>query len=182
MKARKVTGLDADGTLADNARRIVAVRLGELTSFADAARNPDAVTELHDMRIAAKRLRYILELTTPVFGSAAKSGAKQAKMLQDLLGEIHDCDEAVPLIEGHVDRLRGEDVAAVRRAGGDAADDLEPGAAASAPNRRAYRGLAALETFMRARRAVLYQRFAREWGRLERERFADTLLAGLRPD
>ena len=177
MKARKVKGLDPAGTLADNARRIVEVRLRELTSFAGAARNPDAVTELHDMRIAAKRLRYILELTTPVFGTAARDAAKQAKMLQDLLGEIHDCDEAVPMVEQHVSRMRAEDVAAVRRADG---DDLDPAAAAAAPNRRNYRGLAALDTYMRARRAVLYQRFVREWGRLERERFAESLLAGIR--
>jgi CHAD domain-containing protein len=176
LKARKVKGLDPNRRLDDNARRIIDVRLTELTSFAAAARNPEAVRELHDMRIAAKRLRYILELTTPVFGAAARRGAKEAKLLQDLLGEIHDCDEAVPMVAAHAERLHAEDVAAVRRHGD---GDLRPAAAANAPHRRHYRGLATLETYLRARRAVLYERFVREWSRLEREEFADGLRAGL---
>jgi CHAD domain-containing protein len=60
MKARNVKGLEPQGTLADNAERIVRVRLDELQSFIPEALDPDEVTALHDMRIAAKRLRYIL--------------------------------------------------------------------------------------------------------------------------
>ena len=62
MKARKVKGLEPTATLADNAERIVHVRLDELCSFVPQALDPAEVTALHDMRIAAKRLRYILEL------------------------------------------------------------------------------------------------------------------------
>ena len=40
MKARKVKGLDPDGTLAENAERIVAVRLEELRSFSPARARP----------------------------------------------------------------------------------------------------------------------------------------------
>ena len=65
MKARRVAGLDPEGTLADNAERIVLVRLDELCSFMPRAADPDEVVALHDMRIAAKRLRYILEVCGP---------------------------------------------------------------------------------------------------------------------
>ena len=118
MKARKVKGLDPDGPLADNARRIVEVRLGELRSFAPRALESGDAETLHDMRIAAKRLRYVLELSEPAFGTAAADGAKAAKKLQDLLGEIHDCDEMLPRVRAHADALRARDAAAVAREGG----------------------------------------------------------------
>lgn len=97
MKARKVKGLDPGGSLEENARRIVATRVSELRSF-DPRGDPQ---ELHDMRIAAKRLRYVLELTAPVLGPAAKRGVTHAKSIQTLLGEVHDCDELLALIGDH---------------------------------------------------------------------------------
>ena len=179
MKARKVKGLDCDGPLAENALRIVAVRLDELHSFAEAAHDPAAVKPLHDMRIAAKRLRYVLEATTPALGPAAADGAKHAKKLQDVLGEIHDCDEFAPRVEAHVAKLRAEDVNAVRAAGG-RSKDLDPAAARTAPNRGRYRGLEALHTFILARRDVLYSAFLREWERVEDDALGPGLLERLR--
>jgi CHAD domain-containing protein len=182
MKARKVKGLDPDGELVDNARRIVAVRLAELTSFADSAFEPDAVEALHDMRIAAKRVRYVLELMAPVLGKEAERGAKQARKLQDLLGEIHDCDVMVPRVERHIERLRTEDAAAVRDHAGSGAEDLDPAAAKIAPNRRLYRGLESLDAYLRARRDVLYAHFVREWAKLERAHFAEKLAGAVGAD
>jgi len=101
VKARKVKGLDPDGTLAENAERIVAVRLSELRSFTPAALDPADVTALHDMRIAAKRLRYVLELTKPALGEHAGKGARAMKRLQDVLGDIHDCDVMLPRMREH---------------------------------------------------------------------------------
>ena len=101
MKARRVKGLDPDGTLADNAERILAVRLKELHSFSPAVLDPAEVEALHDMRIAAKRLRYVLEMTRPALGPEAAKQARTAKRLQDLLGQIHDCDEMLPRVREH---------------------------------------------------------------------------------
>src|SRR3982074_1500598 len=101
MKARKVKKLDPEMPLADAAERILRVRLDELYSFAPPALDPSEERALHDMRIAAKRLRYLLELTAPYFGAYAVTGAKRAKQLQDLLGEIHDCDVMLPLVRAH---------------------------------------------------------------------------------
>ncbi len=181
MRARRVKKLDPEGVLADNARRIVAVRLKELRSFAPRALDPAQVTALHDMRIAAKRLRYVLEITEPALGPSARQGAKTAKRLQDLLGEIHDCDVMLPRVHGHTDRLRAEDAAWVRQAAGDRAKDLTPSAARNAPNRARYRGLEALGAYLAARRAVLFERFLREWDALEAGGFAAQLTAGLSP-
>ncbi len=175
MKARKVKGLKLDGPLAENALRIIDVRLAELHSFAGAARDPRRTKELHDMRIAAKRLRYVLEATAPALGPAAVQGAKDAKKLQDVLGEIHDCDEFAPRVEAHIAKLRAEDASVVRAAAGPRSKDLDPGAARDAPNRLRYRGLETLRTFIVARRDVLHSAFLREWERVE----ADGLGAGL---
>ena len=165
MKARKVSGLDPDGPLRENAERIIAVRAAEVSSFSPAVLDPHNVEDLHDMRIAAKRLRYVLELTAPVFGDSAVKAAKRAKKLQDLLGEIHDCDVTIPRVERHIAGLRLEDAAAVRATASSRAADLAPEAARDAPHRLRYRGLETLVAYLRARRDVLYARFIREWER-----------------
>ena len=171
MKARRVKHLDPSGALADNAERLVRVRLDELCGFAPAVLDPAAVTELHDMRIAAKRLRYVLEvMSEPCFGPYAKTAGKRAKELQDLLGEIHDCDVQLPRVEALVAQLRDADADELRLRAGDA-PDLDPSLAAKLPHADAWRGLLALEAYLRARRNLLYDRFRSFWRDLEREGF-----------
>jgi len=181
MKARKVKGLDPDGDFASNARRIVEVRLSELERLAGLALKSGESRALHDMRIAAKRLRYVLEMASPALGDAAEGGARTAKRLQSLLGEIHDCDESVPRVAAHVERLRAQDVQALRAAAGAAAEDLPPAAALEAPNRERYAGLDGLTAYLVARRAVLLDRLRREWPALEMRGFAVELLNELSP-
>ncbi len=100
MKARTVEGLDPSGPLRPNAARIVRMRLDELRGFADEALAPDAGTAQHDMRIAAKRLRYVLEIVGPCIGEEAKAARDAAKRLQSVLGDLHDCDLMLPKVEG----------------------------------------------------------------------------------
>lgn len=100
MKARTVEGLDPGGPLRGNASRIVQTRLDELRGFADDALAPDAGAAQHDMRIAAKRLRYVLEVVGPCIGEEAKAARDAAKQLQSVLGELHDCDLMLPKVEG----------------------------------------------------------------------------------
>jgi CHAD domain-containing protein len=106
MKARRVEGLDPVAPLRPNAARIVRIRLDELHSFADAALAPSASVAQHDMRIAAKRLRYVLEITETCFGPEAEAARRAAKELQGVLGEIHDCDVMQPRVWG-IESLRG---------------------------------------------------------------------------
>lgn len=100
MKARRVKGLDPEAPLRANATPIVRTRLRELRSIAERALDPGAVAAQHDMRIAAKRLRYVLEITETCFGEEAKVAGAAAKELQSMLGEIHDCDVALPGAKG----------------------------------------------------------------------------------
>jgi CHAD domain-containing protein len=100
MKARAVEGLEPGKPLRGNAERIVRVRLNELRSIAESALDSGAAEAHHDMRIAAKRLRYVLEVVGPCFGPEAKVARRAAKELQGVLGEIHDCDVMLPRAEG----------------------------------------------------------------------------------
>jgi CHAD domain-containing protein len=104
VKAKKVKGLDPLASLRDNAARIVVTRLGEMRSFALAALTPDASPAQHDMRIAAKRLRYVLETVGTCFGEAAEAGRQAARELQTVLGDVHDCDVRLGLIGRHLER------------------------------------------------------------------------------
>jgi hypothetical protein len=162
MKARRVKKLDPGGGLAENAARLVLVRVEELRSFAPKALDSDRSEVQHDMRIAAKRLRYVLEATGFCFGRPASTARRRAKELQDLLGEIHDADEMLPRIERHRALLQMEDAHSVRARAGSAAD-LDPKLVARAPHRTAYRGLDVLEVYMRARRTLLFERFTDLW-------------------
>jgi CHAD domain-containing protein len=148
VKARKVK-VDPDARLDESLRAILAVRLDELTSF-----EPGDPKQLHDLRIAAKRVRYLLEAAEPIFGEPAARGVKTMKQFQDLLGDIHDCDELLPLIDRHMENLRREDAAA--------AADGRP-----LPNRRKYRGLEALRAHTFAERQRLHARFMRKWAKAE---------------
>lgn len=166
MKARRVKKLDPAGTLTENAARIVLVRIDELRGLATGALEPDASATQHDMRIAAKRLRYVLEATGFCFGRHAGTARSRARDLQDLLGEIHDCDVMLPRVIDHRRSLRRADADVVRaRAGHD--PDLDPKLAARAPHRTSYRGLDVLEVFLRARRSLLFDRFTELWAETE---------------
>ncbi len=92
MKARKIEGSNPSGPLEPNVARIVSVRLNELSGFADQALAPDAREAQHNMRIAAKRLRYVLEIFAPCLGEEAEAVRTAAKRLQAVLGDLHDCD------------------------------------------------------------------------------------------
>jgi CHAD domain-containing protein len=166
MKARKVKGLDPTGPLGDNAERIIRTRLDELCGFMPKASNPREVRALHDMRIAAKRLRYILEITAPCFGDYADTAIKHTKALQDLLGEIHDCDVQLPEVDAFLHELMEQDAEVA---------GPSPKGLARAPNRRAYAGLVALQVHLRARRRALFDQFLELWRDYERKGFAARL-------
>lgn len=92
MRAQRIAGLEGEMPLSEAARRIVAVRTAELYAFVPEALGEHAVSAMHDMRIAAKRLRYLLEMVGFCFGDVGEEARLRSRELQDVLGEIHDCD------------------------------------------------------------------------------------------
>lgn len=104
MKAHRVRGLDPEAPFGANAAVILRIRLEELLSLGEASLDPDAEQAQHDTRIAAKRLRYVLELTEGCFGDDAVAARRAARELQGVLGDIHDCDVMLPRV-GHIESL-----------------------------------------------------------------------------
>jgi len=174
VKARHVKGLDPAGSFHANAARIVRTRLAELYAFDPAIRDPANITELHDMRIASKRLRYVLEIVGFAFGEQGARLEAETKWLQEVLGEIHDCDVLVPEVDAHVETLRAADRAFLVARGG-AAEAL-----AGLPNRTRYRGLEGLGAFTGARRELLYATFLERWDTLQATGFRERVLEALR--
>lgn len=165
MRARPVKKLDPSRPLGENAARIIRVRLDELRSFAPRALAGRPKAQ-HDMRIAAKRVRYVLEVTGFAFGRPADTARRRARDLQDILGEIHDCDVMLPRVRRHLEVLQRADADRVRARAG-AAPDVDPRLAAMAPHRTSYRGLDVLAVYLEARRRLLNDRFVDLWTREE---------------
>lgn len=97
-KARTITGLDCQETTGANARIIAMIRLEEMYRWAQYADHPYDVQGLHNLRIAAKRVRYTLEVFEDALPEACKSIVDELAQLQDELGAIHDSDVMVALL------------------------------------------------------------------------------------
>ena len=104
-RASRVHGIHPARSLRENAAKIVEVRLGELLSWRSALHDPELVAELHNMRIAAKRLRYAIE-TFQVCFPDIKAVAKDLSDIQEDLGDIHDLDVLTDVLRA---RLRALD-------------------------------------------------------------------------
>jgi CHAD domain-containing protein len=149
-----------DGTLRESAP-VLLIRLNEMMEWASSIHDPACVAELHSMRIAAKRLRYTLEIFAPTLGPDAPKLLKIAEDIQEQIGLIHDCDVLLPLLhqtlEKEMDRERKK---AMKKGGG-----LPPFLAAE--------GLVALMARKRAERQQRYRDFLAYWDRLPPEGLVD---------
>ncbi|NLX06559.1 MAG: CHAD domain-containing protein [Phycisphaerae bacterium] len=81
------------------ASRQIARRVGKLLAIESCLAEPLAVERHHQMRIAAKRLRYTMEICKPVYHGGLKEPIRTVKEIQTLLGEVHDCDVWISLLE-----------------------------------------------------------------------------------
>jgi CHAD domain-containing protein len=89
------------------ASRHIHKRIGELFAFAYSVFRPELVAEHHAMRIAAKRLRYTMEVYGDLYDDGLREYIRAMKQLQDLLGRIHDCDVWIATIPGFLEEERG---------------------------------------------------------------------------
>jgi CHAD domain-containing protein len=80
--------------------RIVRVRARELFEQAEGVLDTRDIERVHDMRVASRRLRAVLEIFAPCFPQSEFKGVlRDVKLLADALGERRDPDV-------HIDALR----------------------------------------------------------------------------
>lgn len=128
----------------------IGLLLDDLLCCAEYVKQPRAIREHHRMRIAAKHLRYALEILQPLYGRNVQPAISAARQLQTLLGELHDCDVWMDFLPRHLAHLGG-----------------------GAKSRRTAKVAGAVEQLVRdrrARRETLYRRFVALWVDLERRK------------
>jgi CHAD domain-containing protein len=103
-KARPLLSVNPMGQLRENAPLMLFTRLEEMYQFEPYITDVNRVAELHNMRIAAKRLRYTMEIFAPAFpGDDYEQIYNWIKNVQERIGEIHDADVRRPLLKTYLD-------------------------------------------------------------------------------
>jgi CHAD domain-containing protein len=93
------------------AARVVRVRAQELFDHSENVLDTSDIERVHDMRVASRRLRAVLEIFEPCFPKADfKTVLRDVKALADALGERRDPDV-------HIEALEALDLPAVNRPG-----------------------------------------------------------------
>ena len=77
---------------------ITSLRLEEMLAYDACVYHPEQIEELHAMRIAAKRLRYTMEVFASLYDDGLKQPLQTVREVQDVLGDIHDCDVWVQVL------------------------------------------------------------------------------------
>src|SRR4051794_32428008 len=105
-KARDIDGLRADLPFAEAAAATVAVRAEELFDHADGVLDTTDIERVHDMRVATRRLRAVLEIYAPCFPPERfKPVLSEVKALADALGARRDPDVLLDRLAGLEDVL-----------------------------------------------------------------------------
>lgn len=97
-RAKPITGLDAQAPVGQNARCIIKVRLTELYDWECYIDEPYSIRELHNLRIAAKRLRYSLEIFADFLPDEISMWTNEVEKIQEELGTLHDSDVIIALL------------------------------------------------------------------------------------
>ena len=174
-RARTLTNLDPQAPTALNARLTAQERLQDMYAYRQFVDNPDAVQELHNLRIATKRVRYTLEVFHKYLPESSGAFADELTQLQDELGALHDSEVMLALL-----RLALQEASTASPTAQEEQDLLSPRLAASvsalnggsaAPTQRERRGLLSFLQYQEQRREKCYATFRNHWERLEQRAF-----------
>ncbi len=142
------------------ASRTIMLRLEELLAYDTYVRQPECVTQLHEMRIAAKHLRYTMEIFESLYDGGLKKPLKTVRDTQEMLGDIHDCDVWVAELPRFLDAetRRTEEFYGSRRT-----------------MKGVVTGIEALQQERQSHRDETYARFTAFWDETDRELIWDGL-------
>jgi CHAD domain-containing protein len=98
--ARPIPGLDGDEPFQAAAARVVSVRGEEVWEHLGRALDIEDIEGVHDMRVATRRLRAVLEIFAPCFErERVRDVLRDVKRLADALGERRDPDVHIDALE-----------------------------------------------------------------------------------
>jgi len=98
-KAREVPGLDGDDPFRVAAANVVSVRSDELFEQSVNVLDTSDIERVHDMRVATRRLRAVLEIFAPCFEPTLhRAVLRDVKSLADALGERRDPDVHIDVL------------------------------------------------------------------------------------
>ena len=99
-KARQVPGLDGDDPFRVAAAKVVSVRDDELFEQSVNVLDTSEIERVHDMRVATRRLRAVLEIFAPCFERTLLRGVLgDVRSLADALGERRDPDVHIDMLQ-----------------------------------------------------------------------------------
>ena len=148
--ARDIPGITADATFREAAASAVEVRAEEVFSFRDRALDTNDIEGVHDMRVATRRLRAVMEIFEVCFPKGQHRRAlRDVKELADVLGERRDPDVMIDGLEGVARKLSSADRGGIRH----------------------------LEESLREQQAGANEQLAALLERIERDRLRERLLA-----
>jgi CHAD domain-containing protein len=187
-RAKPITGLDSQAATGVNARIIARIRLEELYGWSQYVDNPYHVRELHNMRIAAKRLRYTFEVFEEVLPEACRAIVKELTHIQDELVALHDSDVMIALLrlclgsqdsgtayeEALLDTKKYESKKGFALPADLVTDLLEPGVAPTAEERY---GLERMLLKQQQQREEQYSAFRQHWYELQARDFRREILS-----
>jgi len=179
-KAWPVHNIDPDDSLEANARRILRVRVGEFYSYEPVVDDAIAIEPLHNLRISAKRLRYTLELFRAVFGERGEQNIDRVKSVQEALGNLHDADVRIALIQEELIMLAVEQMAGLGRTlltADPSAHRAITTTALRPPPDDPRRGLLTLLAKQYAARQEHFRSFNSLWHQFDKEGMRDDLVA-----
>jgi CHAD domain-containing protein len=160
--------VDPRGSFRQAAPVILEDRYRVLYSFEPYVEHPEQAEQLHEMRIAAKWLRYTMELFAPAYRGDLKQQIAAVKKIQELLGDLHDSDVRLWIL----DEMRSH---SLDPRGLEAMRTLRP-----APIISALKNLHEMEVGVRQ---GCYEAFRKEWRKLARRGFPASCLERIRePD
>jgi len=116
---------EAGPVVFDHARRNILDRWETLWALRPCLADPDDYLQHHQMRIAAKRLRYTMEIYRGAYGGRLDASLDVMKQIQAYLGDLHDCDVWM----ADLDRLARKEARRIEKRFGHAGPmaSLEPG-------------------------------------------------------
>jgi len=113
--ARDIPGITPDATFREAAASAVEVRAEEIFSFRDRALDTNDIEGVHDMRVATRRLRAVMEIFAVCFPKEQHRRAlREVKQLADVLGERRDPDVMIDGLEVVARKLAATDRSGIR--------------------------------------------------------------------